>query len=1122
MRASQPEVQDLSRLASLEGDALRAVFRRALANLAVRAPERVLPLEGMDPETLLNSVRHALSHGLFYDLSWLSQESAAIALYELMLALPASDARDVLSHEVLERVAHANAATFVPLATALAVGTARGLANDRMRARIAIAIAMPIGLEPRVDALALALVEQPEYARVWLDEPSKGALPARRLAARMLERAALEATRRLSRKDDSGVRVLESPTVRAVWDRLLEDRESLVWRHVAVARGLLASVVPRLLEQIQAAIAPDKTPTEWRRGATSVTASIALLPSQGLALAQQLLASDVLPRDQGVAAAMMFGLSRAGQLQPQVAERLFVPLLRAGGMQTIEAFIEVLQERVGDTFGAGAARYACELIDDALAKPDLLGDDGTVALLEWMRERLTGEGLPSIERTVQDAVEAFVSEGTAPALELANFALKLAEQVVESLTHRDPETCEGRIAIARALLDLDQGLLSGSLLADLTGLGSHADYARGQLHALLERLSGWMFAVEQAPITDADIPHLAMRMRRIRTLLHLVDSDGSYDPERVFVVQRESRRLRATRILLSRGMHEADSPLRRALVACLARTFDALVREGLFELSDVMICASLYLRAPSDIRILGEATMLPELSASLAKLANLAQTTVAESDGVSARKEGIAALHAVVQAMPVFSSARVSVMRWTLLRTHLSLETLYEVRAQSELVDLSGGNALEELSDALQSLAQLVAGARRRLSPNAQISIPSAGLRLRELGTAFEKSVFERAPQFLSEPFAALESCISRELPAPLGTAVLRVLQQLKALPLQSAPGPGIKKEKSARVTMPGTEERNLPAWLPPNRLLGGFYVLHALGEGGVGSVFVARRAEEKDDPKARIFALKVPEYDGKVAQLLSESDFLRMFREEAGALLSLPDSSQNLAGFVTFDAGVKPKPILVMEHVEGPSLERLLSRRHMDVAQAFDILMGVANGLCAMHATGLAHLDLKPSNAILRDFWDGHDPVPVLVDFGLSGRRLRPGCGTPNYAAPEIWGIGSRGDEDPRPADVYAFGCMAYELLTGETLFDADSEMEIVALHTSHDGDPDPVIAMHRDYGLQRLADLISSCLRHDPAQRVTMQDVLHDLPILREELSHEAWPLHASDSYRDAESAR
>jgi hypothetical protein len=1121
MRASQPEVQDLSRLASLEGDALRAVFRRALANLAARAPQRVLPLEGIDPEALLSGVRHALAHGLFYDLSWLSQEGAAIALYELMLALPASDARDVLSHEVMERVALANASTFVPLATALAVGTTRGLANDRMRARIAISIAMPIGLEPRVDALALALVEQPEYARVWLDEPSKGALPARRLAARVLERAALEATRRLARKDDSGMRVLESPTVRAVWDRLLEDREPLVWRHVAVARGLLASIVPRLLEEVQASISPDRTPTEWRRGATSVTAAIALLPTQALALAQQLLSSDVLPRDQGVAAAMMFGLSRAGQLQPQVAERLFVPLLRAGGMQTIETFIEVLQERIGGNFAEAAARYARELIDDALDKHDLLGDDGTMALLEWMRERLTGEGLPSIERTVQDAVEAFVTEGTAPALELANFALKLTEQVVERLAHQDPETFEGRIKIARALLDLDQGLLSGSLLADLTALGSNSDHARGQLHTLLEHLSGWMFAVEQAPISSSAIPHLALRMRRIRTLLHLVDSDGSYDPEKVFVVQRESRRLRATRILLSRGMHEADSPLRRALVACLARAFDALVREGLFELSDVMICASLYLRAPTDIRILAEATMLPELSTALVPLANLAQTTVSESDGVSARRDGISALGDVVQALPVFSSARVSVMRWTLLRTHLSLDTLYGVRAQAELVDPSGGHAFEELSEALQSLAQLVAGARRRLSPNAQISTPSAGLRLRELGTAFERSVLERAPQFLSQPFTALEACISRELPAPFGTAVLRVLQQLKALPLQSAQALGQRKERSPRVTMPGTEERNLPAWLPPNRLLGGFYVLHALGEGGGGSVFVARRAEEKDNPKARIFALKVPEYDGKVAQLLSEGDFLRMFREEAGALLSLPDDSQNLAGFVTFDAGVKPKPILVMEHVEGPSLERLLSRRHMDVVQAFDILTGIANGLCAMHATGLAHLDVKPSNAILRDFWDGHDPVPVLVDFGLSGRRVRPGCGTPNYAAPEIWGISHGGDEDPRPADVYAFGCMAYELLTGDTLFDASSEMEIVAMHTSHDGDPEAIIAMHRDPSLRTLAELISSCLRQDPAQRGTMQDVLHDLPILRDELAHETWPLKPRDGY-GLESAR
>jgi hypothetical protein len=104
---------------------------------------------------------------------------------------------------------------------------------------------------------------------------------------------------------------------------------------------------------------------------------------------------------------------------------------------------------------------------------------------------------------------------------------------------------------------------------------------------------------------------------------------------------------------------------------------------------------------------------------------------------------------------------------------------------------------------------------------------------------------------------------------------------------------------------LPTVVAQKLPAWLPPSRLLGGFYVVSALGEGAGGSVFMARRAEEREDENADVFALKVPEYNGDVSHLLSEADFLKMFREEAGALLALPDDSPHIARFVTFDAGV-------------------------------------------------------------------------------------------------------------------------------------------------------------------------------------------------------------------------
>jgi hypothetical protein len=481
---------------------------------------------------------------------------------------------------------------------------------------------------------------------------------------------------------------------------------------------------------------------------------------------------------------------------------------------------------------------------------------------------------------------------------------------------------------------------------------------------------------------------------------------------------------------------------------------------------------------------------------------------------VETRRRSTDALGELVRCLPAAQSPRVSLLRWSLLRMQLALSALFSARSLHELVDPNGGgSAVTDLGESLLALAQLVSGTRKRLSPAAQLSLPSIGSRFAELASSLEQAVAQNTATQLATALGELESCVSAELPALFSVAVMRIMGALKALPMQAASGT-LRRGMLQRVTSPGTEERGLPAWLPPNRVLGGFYVLHALGEGGVGSVFVARRYEERQDEQAEVFALKVPEYDGDVAHVLSEADFLKMFREEAGALLALPDNEPNLARFVTFDAGVKPKPILVMEHVEGPSLEKLLVRRHIDIGQAFEVLEGIAKGLLAMHRAGIAHLDVKPSNVIMRDFWSG-TLAPVLVDFGLSGRRVRPGCGTANYAAPEIWGSAADSSSmDPRAADVYAFGCLAYELLTGETLFESSSDLAIVSAHLQHDGSPPPIQAMHRDLALRGIAQWLTSSLRQKPTSRASLPELARQIPFLRGDLESRAWPLAPSQS--------
>jgi serine/threonine protein kinase len=274
--------------------------------------------------------------------------------------------------------------------------------------------------------------------------------------------------------------------------------------------------------------------------------------------------------------------------------------------------------------------------------------------------------------------------------------------------------------------------------------------------------------------------------------------------------------------------------------------------------------------------------------------------------------------------------------------------------------------------------------------------------------------------------------------------------------------------------------------------------------------VFVVTRAEERQREDAVRFALKVPDYSAEAARTLSEEQFLTLFREEAGALLSLP-KQRNLATFVTFDAGAKPKPILVMELVEGPTLERVIERHELNIERALSLLDGIAEGLSSMHRVGIGHLDVKPSNVILRTPMTSESgTTPVLVDFGLAGRNIRPGCATGPYGAPEIWGLVPEGGAPPpTAADVYAFACLAYEVLTGETLFEGASELAVINAHLSHDGYPDKLLGLRQNLRLAAVCDLIANGLRQHPQERISMQEMRAGFRELGPALVQLSWPL-------------
>src|SRR5579864_8810016 len=312
------------------GDAAerRASWRQSMAALArATAAEGPGPLEGVHPEALVAGVRAALAAHLVDDLDWLEPAAAGSALYELASALPLGPEQRDLGRRVLARLLAADAPTFVAVARRMALGPGKGLVSPGMRARVALVTELPIGLGVADGPLALAIASRRDLAREWIAVPSTGSLPSRRLAARLLERAAREAARCASYGDDHSLRAFRSDAVAPAWERLLADRESLVWRHVAVARGLLAPWIPALGRAVDEALAPSLSATEWRRAVASIAAHLAVAPEAGLALAKRTLTQGLLKRDPGAAAAFLWGLPRAAEAEREAAHELLDAVL---------------------------------------------------------------------------------------------------------------------------------------------------------------------------------------------------------------------------------------------------------------------------------------------------------------------------------------------------------------------------------------------------------------------------------------------------------------------------------------------------------------------------------------------------------------------------------------------------------------------------------------------------------------------------------------------------------------------------------------------------------------------------------------------------------------------------
>ncbi len=217
---------------------------------------------------------------------------------------------------------------------------------------------------------------------------------------------------------------------------------------------------------------------------------------------------------------------------------------------------------------------------------------------------------------------------------------------------------------------------------------------------------------------------------------------------------------------------------------------------------------------------------------------------------------------------------------------------------------------------------------------------------------------------------------------------------------------------------------------------LGRYEILEKIGQGGFAVVYRAR-----DTQLDRLVALKELK-----PMLLTDPDAVKNFHQEARNIARL-DHPHVVTIYDVYET--QQRQFIVMQLVDGPSLAQLLATQGPLLwSEAVEVITALAVGLDYAHSRDILHRDLKPANILLNS-----NHRPMLSDFGLAKLIGNAATsitasggvvGTPNYIAPEVW----EGQGTTRQSDIYALGCILYEMLVGEKLFAGDTPPAVMMAH--------------------------------------------------------------------------